>query len=164
MLIEKGVGLLRKLPPEWAHQATLTLVGLSAPFLGRANPDDSNLAVTALGLHFPNPIGLAAGFDKDARVPNAMLNQGFGFVECGTVTPLPQPGNPRPRLFRLEEDLAVINRMGFNNAGAARAALRLRARSRRGIVGINIGANKDSADRIADYRSEIGRASCRERV
>jgi dihydroorotate dehydrogenase len=106
-----------------------------------------------LGLHFPNPVGLAAGFDKDARVPDAMLNQGFGFVECGTVTPLPQPGNPRPRLFRLESDLAVINRMGFNNAGARRVARRLAARAHRGILGINIGANKDSVDRIADYRA-----------
>jgi dihydroorotate dehydrogenase len=153
MLIENGAGLLRKLPPEAAHRATLALVGLSAPFLGRACPDDPRLALNALDLHFPNPVGLAAGFDKDARVPDAMLNQGFGFVECGTVTPLPQPGNPRPRLFRLESDLAVINRMGFNNAGARRVARRLAARTHRGILGINIGTNKDSVDRIADYRA-----------
>jgi len=102
-------------------------------------------------LYFPNPVGLAAGFDKDGEVPDALLGQGFGFVEVGSITPRPQVGNPKPRLFRLAEDGAVINRMGFNNGGAAAAAARLAARERRGIVGINIGANKDSADRIADY-------------
>ena len=94
---------------------------------------------------------MAAGFDKDGEVPDALLGQGFGFVEVGSITPRPQPGNPKPRLFRLPEDGAVINRMGFNNGGAAAAAARLAARARSGIVGINIGANKDSADRIADY-------------
>src|SRR5690606_33960836 len=112
------------------------------------------------GIRFPNPLGMAAGFDKDAQVPDAVLGLGFGFAEVGSITPLPQPGNPRPRLFRLEEDRAVINRMGFNNGGAALAARRLRARRGKpgaldgrgkGIVGINIGANKDSADRIVDY-------------
>src|SRR6266571_1349656 len=99
--------------------------------------DDPRLGVTAMGLHFSNPIGLAAGFDKDAEVPDAMLRFGFGFVECGTVTPLPQPGNPTPRLFRLAEDGALVNRMGFNNAGAAAAADRLRTRTRsrdRGVM------------------------------
>ena len=109
------------------------------------------LAVRAFGLDFPSPIGLAAGFDKNAQVPDAMARFGFGFVECGTVTPRPQAGNPRPRLFRLAEDRAVINRMGFNNGGMALAACNLKARQGRGIVGINIGANKDSADRIEDY-------------
>ena len=103
------------------------------------------------GIDFPSPVGLAAGFDKDADVPDAMLGLGFGFVEVGTVTPLPQAGNPRPRLFRLVEDEGVINRMGFNNRGQAAALERLAARKRRGIVGVNLGANKDSADRIADY-------------
>ncbi len=104
------------------------------------------------GLDFPNPVGMAAGYDKDGEVPDALLGLGFGFAEVGSITPLPQPGNPRPRLFRLEEDEAVINRMGFNNRGGEEAAKRLAARrGRGGIVGINIGANKDSADRIADY-------------
>ena len=106
----------------------------------------------AFGLRFPNPLGLAAGFDKNAEVPDAMLALGFGFTEIGTVTPRPQAGNPRPRLFRLPEDRAVINRMGFNNEGHAAALRRLEARQARGgIVGVNIGANKDSADRIGDY-------------
>src|SRR5690606_4884165 len=110
------------------------------------------LATEVAGLAFPNPLGMAAGFDKDGEVPDALLGRGFGFVEVGSITPRPQAGNPRPRLFRLAEDRAVINRMGFNNGGAAAAAARLAARAGRpGIVGINIGANKDSADRIADY-------------
>ncbi len=104
------------------------------------------------GLRFPNPLGMAAGFDKDGEVPDALLGLGFGFAEVGSITPLPQPGNPKPRLFRLEEDAAVINRMGFNNGGGEAAAARLAKRKGRGgIVGINIGANKDSTDRIADY-------------
>jgi dihydroorotate dehydrogenase len=110
------------------------------------------LAVEVAGLAFPNPVGVAAGFDKDAEVPDALLGLGFGFTEVGSITPLPQAGNPQPRLFRLVEDQAVINRMGFNNSGAEAALARLNARrGRPGIVGVNIGANKDSADRIADY-------------
>ena len=106
----------------------------------------------AFGLNFPNPIGMAAGFDKSAEVPDALLRLGFGFVEIGTVTPKPQGGNPRPRLFRLERDEAVINRMGFNNDGAEVVLRRLAARAHHGgIVGVNVGANKDSADRVADY-------------
>src|ERR1700756_5566085 len=123
------------------------------PLLPKPAPDDPRLTVKAFGLDFPNPVGLAAGFDKNAQVPDAMAKFGFGFVECGTVTPRPQRGNPRPRLFRLAEDAAVINRMGFNNRGATQAALRLTTRPPRGVLGINIGANKDSTDRIADYRS-----------
>jgi len=153
VLIETGMGLLRRLPPETAHRATLALVRLSAPLRARAGPDDPRLAVSALGLRFANPLGLAAGFDKNALVPDAMLNLGFGFVECGTLTPQPQAGNPRPRLFRLDADEAVINRMGFNNGGAHRAAERLNHRTRYGILGINVGANRDSVDRIADYRN-----------
>ncbi len=143
--------MLRQLPAETAHRATLTLARLAAPLLPAPAPDDPRLAMRAFGLDFPNPVGLAAGFDKNAEVPDAMAKFGFGFVECGTVTPRSQAGNPRPRLFRLSEDGAVINRMGFNNAGSAMAAHNLRARRGNGIVGINIGANKDSADRIGDY-------------
>lgn len=110
------------------------------------------LATTVAGIRFPNPVGMAAGFDKDAQVPDALLGLGFGFAEVGSITPLPQAGNPRPRLFRLEEDRAVINRMGFNNSGAEVAKARLAARTGRGgVVGVNIGANKDSADRVNDY-------------
>ena len=106
----------------------------------------------AFGLNFPNPVGLAPGFDKHAEVPDALLRLGFGFVEIGTVTPLPQPGNPRPRVFRLNQDQAVINRLGFNSEGAGIVLPRLAARvGRGGIVGVNVGANKDSADRAADY-------------
>ncbi|MEP3422515.1 MAG: quinone-dependent dihydroorotate dehydrogenase [Erythrobacter sp.] len=114
------------------------------------------LAINVAGLSFPNPVGVAAGFDKDAEVPDALLRLGFGFTEVGSITPRPQAGNPKPRLFRLVEDKAVINRMGFNNAGASAALDRLKARQHGrkapgGIVGVNIGANKDSDDRIADY-------------
>src|ERR1700742_3056591 len=136
-VFDLGASLLRQLPPETAHRATLRLAGAFAPLLPAPGTDDPRLTVRALGLHFPNPIGLAAGFDKDADVPDAMARFGFGFVECGTVTPRPQAGNPRPRLFRLPEDRAVINRMGFNNGGMERAALRLASRPRTGIVGIN---------------------------
>ena len=149
--LDLGAGLLRQLPTETAHNATLALVGAAGPLIPRARADDPRLAVAAFGLTFPNPIGLAAGFDKDAEVPDAMAKFGFGFVECGTVTPRPQAGNLRPRLFRLSEDAAVINRMGFNNGGMDEARRNLSRRRGKGIVGINIGANKDSADRIADY-------------
>ncbi|MEO0589920.1 MAG: quinone-dependent dihydroorotate dehydrogenase [Pseudomonadota bacterium] len=109
-------------------------------------------SMTVAGLEFPNPVGVAAGFDKDAEVPDALLGLGFGFTEVGSITPKPQAGNPKPRLFRLVEDKAVINRMGFNNAGSEAAVRRLKARAGLpGIVGINIGANKDSPDRVADY-------------
>ncbi|MBM3519881.1 MAG: quinone-dependent dihydroorotate dehydrogenase, partial [Alphaproteobacteria bacterium] len=119
-------------------------------------PCDPRLVVKAFRLDFANPLGLAAGFDKNAEVPDAMLAMGFGFVEVGTLTPRPQEGNPKPRLFRLAADGAVINRMGFNNGGHARALARLEGRrGRPGIVGVNIGANKDSADRIADYERGI---------
>ncbi len=151
MILDWTAPILRSLPAEPAHRLTVRLVKSVAPLLPAPPTDDARLAVTAMGLSFPNPIGLAAGFDKDAEIPDAMLKLGFGFVECGTVTPRPQNGNPRPRLFRLVRDRAVINRMGFNNRGMEEAARRLQARRSKGIVGINIGANKDSADRIADY-------------
>jgi len=141
--------LIHALDAETAHHATIGALKLMPP---RRQPEFADsLAIQVVGLRFPSPVGLAAGFDKDAEVADAMLGLGFGFVEVGTVTPLPQAGNPRPRLFRLTEDQAVINRMGFNNAGQGAALERLRKRERRGIVGVNIGANKDSADRIADY-------------
>jgi dihydroorotate dehydrogenase len=146
-----GAAMLRCLPAESAHRATLKLVRLTDPFRTGPAADDPRLNVRAFGLDFPNPVGLAAGFDKNAEVPGAMAKFGFGFVECGTVTPRPQVGNPHPRLFRLREDQAVINRMGFNNAGATVVAKNFGGRGNRGITGINIGANKDSADRIADY-------------
>src|SRR5689334_1021865 len=142
--------LLRALDPEDAHSLAIKALKL-AP--GRRPPrDDSRLAVRAFGLNFPNPVGLAPGFDKHAEVPDALLGLGFGFVEIGTVTPLPQIGNSRPRVFRLDTDQAVINRLGFNSQGAAAALARLAARAvSGGIVGINIGANKESPDRAADY-------------
>ena len=142
--------LLFRIDSERAHRLT---IGMLARFvLPAAPPAAASLAVTLAGLTFPNPVGIAPGFDKNAEVPDALLHQGFGFAEVGTVTPLPQAGNPKPRLFRLVEDRAVINRLGFNNAGGEIVAARLSARSGRpGIVGANIGANKDAANRIADY-------------
>ncbi len=142
--------LLRWFDPEDAHRMAIHGLRLMPPMKPRT--DDSKLAVRAFGLNFPNPIGMAAGFDKSAEAPDALLRLGFGFVEIGTVTPKPQVGNPRPRLFRLERDEAVINRMGFNNDGAEAVLRRLAARANLGgIVGVNVGANKDSADRVADY-------------
>jgi dihydroorotate dehydrogenase len=157
MLMDAAGALVRLLPPETAHRATLDLLAIGAPLLPAAAPDDPRLAVSALGRTFSNPIGLAAGFDKDALVPDLMMKLGFGFVECGTVTPRPQRGNPKPRLFRLKEDRAVINRMGFNNAGMEHMAARLGARPRKGVLGVNIGANKDSPDRSADYSTAFAR-------
>jgi dihydroorotate dehydrogenase len=151
-----GSRLVRLLPAESAHRVTIQ--ALRAGFGPRVQTDDPRLAVELAGLHFPNPVGLAAGFDKNAEVPDAMLRAGFGFVECGTVTPRPQAGNPKPRLFRLLEEQAVINRMGFNNDGLAVFCDRLRERSGRpGIVGANIGANKDSDDRMEDYAQGMRR-------
>lgn len=142
--------LLRGLDPETAHR--LALNGLACGLGPRDNgPDDPVLATDFAGLTLPNPIGLAAGFDKDAQVPDALLACGFGMVELGGVTPLPQPGNPRPRLFRLSQDRAVINRMGFNNRGLDQFAHNLLRRRRSGVVGVNLGANKDSPDRSQDY-------------
>jgi dihydroorotate dehydrogenase len=142
--------LLRWLDAEDAHR--LAIQGLKLLPAVKPRPDDGKLAVRAFGLNFPNPVGMAAGFDKNGEVPDALLRLGFGFVEIGSVTPKPQAGNPRPRLFRLERDEAVINRMGFNNDGAATVLRRLAGRANLGgIVGVNLGANKDSADRVADY-------------
>jgi dihydroorotate dehydrogenase len=146
--------LLRWLDPEDAHRIAVQGLKLLPP--ARPREDDSKLAVRAFGLNFSNPIGMAAGFDKHGEVTDAVLRLGFGFVEVGTVTPKPQTGNPRPRLFRLERDEAVINRFGFNSEGAETVLRRLAARAHLGgIVGINVGANKDSPDRAADYVSLI---------
>lgn len=142
--------MLRMLDPEDAHR--LAIHALKLPPFVKLVADDPRLAVRAFGLNFPNPVGMAAGFDKHGEVPDALLRLGFGFVEVGTVTPLPQAGNPRPRVFRLNRDRAVINRLGFNSEGADAVLRRLAARvDEGGIVGVNIGANKESADRIGDY-------------
>jgi len=142
------------LDAERAHRATIGALKLLPA--GRPADVDPMLSVSVAGLDFPNPTGLAAGFDKDAEVFRQMLGFGFGFVEIGTVTPRPQPGNDRPRLFRLVEDRAVINRMGFNNHGQPAALARLEKRDRRaGIVGVNLGVNKESADRVADYAAGV---------
>jgi len=151
--MDMAVAAIRLLPPEPAHHLTVELMARFGFFLPGPAKDDPRLKVSVLGLDFANPLGMAAGFDKDARAYKAMFKLGLGHVECGTVTPKPQPGNPKPRMVRLPEDGAVINRMGFNNAGVEVSAARLARRKKgRGLVGINIGANKDSADRIADYR------------
>ena len=143
--------LLHAMDAEQAHRLTIQAMKF-APHLGAGPITSTHLKRNVFGLDFPNPIGLAPGFDKNAEVPDAMLAQGFGFVEIGTVTPLPQTGNAKPRLFRLSEDGGVINRMGFNNDGHAVVLQRLLTRrARGGIVGVNIGANKDSNDRISDY-------------
>jgi dihydroorotate dehydrogenase len=142
--------LLRWFDPEDAHRLAIQGLKFLPPM--RSRPDDAKLAVRAFGLNFPNPIGMAAGFDKSAEAPDALLRLGFGFVEVGTVTPMPQAGNPRPRLFRLERDEAIVNRMGFNNDGAEAVLRRLAARAHLGgIVGVNVGANKDAAGRVDDY-------------
>lgn len=141
--------LARQIDPERAHDAAiqaLEFLPLPSP-----KPDDARLATTVMGLTFSNPVGIAAGFDKNARVPDALMRLGFGFVEVGGVTPLPQPGNDKPRVFRLSEDIAVINRYGLNSEGVDAVGKRLCSRSRQGILGINLGANKLSEDRIADY-------------
>ena len=145
--------LVFKMDAERAHRATIGLLRLRTGTAFTPEPPYTpTLETRVAGLDFLNPVGLAAGFDKDAEVFEQMLSLGFGFVEVGTLTPRPQAGNPRPRLFRLAEDQAVINRMGFNNRGQKDALRRLSRRYRtRGPVGVNIGANKDSEDRIADY-------------
>ncbi len=150
MIERLGLSLLRRLDPEDAH--ALALKALRLGLAGAPGPVAApRLAVRLFGRDLPNPVGVAAGFDKNAVALDATLACGFGFVEVGAVTPRPQPGNPRPRLFRLPQDRAVINRFGFNNDGLAAMAARLRARRAPGVVGVNLGANKDSADRAADY-------------
>ena len=142
--------LLSQLEAENAHQ--LAIKALKILPRGAPAAEDARLSVRVFGLNFPNPVGMAAGFDKHGEVPDALLRLGFGFVEVGTVTPRPQAGNARPRLFRLERDEAVINRLGFNNDGADAVLRRLAMRANLpGIIGVNLGANKDSPDRVADY-------------
>ncbi|MFS0738248.1 quinone-dependent dihydroorotate dehydrogenase [Sphingomonas sp. 1P06PA] len=151
--------LLFALDAERAHGLTISLLALKR---GAAPADDAILATRVAGIDFANPIGLAAGADKDGRAIGGFLGLGFGAVEIGTLTPLPQAGNPRPRLFRLPADRAVINRMGFNNGGLAAALDRVRATRGSvgaGVIGINVGANKDSADRIADYAKGVAAAA-----
>jgi dihydroorotate dehydrogenase len=140
--------VLKRLPPETAHRAAINALKIVPP--ADAPSSGPGLMVEVLGLKFPNPLGLAAGFDKNAEVPSAMLRLGFGFVEVGTLTPRPQAGNARPRLFRLREDAAVINRFGFNNEGFERARARLERRPL-GLIGVNLGSNKDAVDRVDDY-------------
>jgi dihydroorotate dehydrogenase len=152
-----GRRVLFRFDPEQAHGMSIAALRCGLPLAVRP-PRDPKLAVGVAGLTFANPLGMAAGYDKNAEVPDALLALGFGFAEVGTVTPLPQAGNPKPRIFRLEEDRAVINRLGFNNEGHDAAERRLLARKGRGgIVGVNIGANKDSADRFADYEKGVAR-------
>lgn len=156
-LTDLGASVIKLLPPEAAHTATIRLLkkGVGVPL--RVPEPDAALSVTLpkSGLKLPSPVGLAAGFDKNCDVPGAMAKFGFGFVECGTVTPKPQPGNPKPRLFRLVEDRAVINRMGFNNRGLDYFVRHLKRYRGAVPIGANVGANKDSTDRIADYVTGI---------
>jgi dihydroorotate dehydrogenase len=150
-----GQSLLLALPPERAHELAIKSLELGL-YPRAAEPDDKRLAQTLFGLDFPNPIGMAAGFDKNARVPRELLAMGLGFVEVGTLTPRAQSGNPAPRMFRSMADRAVINRLGFNNEGQEAAVARLKARAG-GVVGVNLGAGRDSKDRIGDYVSGIAR-------
>jgi dihydroorotate dehydrogenase len=151
--------LLRALPAEAAHRLTVGALaaGLGALVAGSPEADPPSLRQMLWGRDFPNPVGIAAGFDKDAEAPDALLRLGLGFAETGTVTPRPQPGNPKPRLFRLYEDRAVVNRMGFNSRGLDATLARLRARKRVGIVGVNLGKNRDSGDPAADYLEGVRR-------
>jgi dihydroorotate dehydrogenase len=153
-LMQKAIFALE---PETAHHAAIT--ALKSGFLPKPGAyTHEKLKTHCLGLTFPNPIGMAAGFDKNAEVFEALLDLGFGFVEVGTITPRPQPGNPRPRIFRLEDDHAIINRLGFNNDGHEAAYARLsRRKMSKGIVGVNVGANKDSDDAVQDYVKGIKR-------
>ncbi|MGV8928616.1 MAG: quinone-dependent dihydroorotate dehydrogenase [Brevundimonas sp.] len=144
-----GAALLRTLDPETAHG--LAIRALQMAPLPPTRADDPILATRLAGLSLPNPVGLAAGLDKNGEALHGLSRLGFGFVECGSVTPLAQPGNPKPRLFRLGEDRAIINRMGFNNAGLEAFAARLADRPRNAVVGANLGANKDTEDKAADY-------------
>jgi dihydroorotate dehydrogenase len=152
-----GLRALFAFDPETAHGLSIAALKSGAPLGCRARPDP-RLETRVAGLTFPNPLGMAAGFDKNAEVPHALLRLGFGFAEVGTVTPRPQSGNPKPRIFRLARDRAVINRLGFNNEGHDAAFARLSSLpAGRGIVGVNIGANKDADDRIADYEAGVRR-------
>lgn len=156
LLEQIGMRVLRSTDPEVAHGLALKSLNLG---LGpKAGPFSTpRLATTVAGMSLPNPVGLAAGFDKNATALHALAKCGFGFVEVGAITPRPQPGNPKPRLFRLTEDQAAINRFGFNNEGMEAAATRLANRPRGGVIGLNLGANKDSEDRAADFARVLAR-------
>ena len=158
-VIDLGGALLRRMDPEQAHR--LAIKGLSVLPLPPAPADDPILRTRLAGLDLPNPVGLAAGLDKNGEALSGLSRLGFGFVECGSVTPRPQPGNPRPRLFRLSEDRAIINRMGFNNAGLDAFAARLDRRPAGVVVGANLGANKDTEDKAADYVAGLERLAGR---
>ncbi|MBI2260187.1 MAG: quinone-dependent dihydroorotate dehydrogenase [Caulobacterales bacterium] len=154
-LTDFGAAALRLLDPEIAHR--LAILALRIAPLPAPRADDPVLATTVAGLRLSNPVGLAAGLDKNGEALRGLSRLGFGFVECGSVTPRPQPGNPRPRLFRLSEDRAVINRMGFNNAGLEAFAARLARRPAGAVIGANLGANKETEDKAADYVAGLER-------
>ncbi|MHA1559515.1 MAG: quinone-dependent dihydroorotate dehydrogenase [Alphaproteobacteria bacterium] len=145
--------VLFRFDPETAHRMAIT--ALSLGLVPSASSPAKSLGRRLIGLDFPSPVGLAAGFDKNAEAFGSLLRLGFGFVEIGTVTPRPQVGNPKPRMFRLEADRAIINRLGFNNAGAEVIQARLESAQISGVIGVNIGANRDSEDRVADYVAGI---------
>ena len=148
---------LARLEPERAHRLAISALRAAAPFAGGPPAARPNLRTTVFGLDFPHPLGLAAGFDKSAEAPKTLAALGFAFVEVGTLTPKPQAGNPKPRLFRLEADAAVINRFGFNNDGYEAAHARLKAGRGRGVLGVNVGPNKDAEDRNADFAAGVRR-------
>ncbi|WP_370253726.1 quinone-dependent dihydroorotate dehydrogenase [Nioella sp.] len=154
MIESLGMALMRRMDPEAAHGLALKALGMGlAPLPGPVSSD--RLRTVLAGLELPNPVGLAAGFDKNATALAPLARAGFGFIEVGAATPRPQPGNPKPRLFRLAEDRAAINRFGFNNDGMEAIASRLAARPKGAVVGLNLGANKDSADRSADFATVL---------
>jgi len=159
LLADWGAAALRRLDPETAHQVAIK--GLALAPLPAPAADDPSLHTTLAGLALPNPVGLAAGLDKNGEALRGLSRLGFGFVECGSVTPRPQPGNPKPRLFRLTEDRAIINRMGFNNEGLEAFAARLDHRPTDVVVGANLGANKDTEDKAADYVAGLQRLAGR---
>ncbi|KDP92728.1 diguanylate cyclase, partial [Brevundimonas sp. EAKA] len=159
LLADWGAAALRRLDPETAHQVAIK--GLALAPLPAPAADDPILHTTLAGLALPNPVGLAAGLDKNGEALRGLSRLGFGFVECGSVTPRPQPGNPKPRLFRLTEDRAIINRMGFNNEGLEAFAARLDRRPTDVVVGANLGANKDTEDKAADYVAGLQRLAGR---
>lgn len=158
-VIDLGGAILRNLDPETAHQ--LAIKGLGFAPLPAPAADDPILHTAIAGLSLPNPVGLAAGLDKNGEALRGLSRLGFGFVECGSVTPRAQPGNPKPRLFRLTQDRAIINRMGFNNAGLDAFAARLDNRPKDVVVGANLGANKDTEDKAADYVAGLQRLAGR---
>lgn len=148
-------GVMFSLEPEIAHKLSIAALKAGLPLASKPR-ETRRLKIMVAGIEFPNPLGAAAGYDKNAEVPHRLIDLGFGFAEVGSITPLPQPGNPKPRIFRLKQDSAVINRLGFNNEGHVACLRRLEARQNSGqIIGVNVGANKQSTDKIADYEAGI---------